>query len=239
MATCGARAAAGVKVSTGKRRELDEFFKAHPLVPVLAQPLPAGMTTLEGYARRTGQPVDQVKARAARSRWPDFSGRCGRLKRKAAGNSESVYRAGELDKFFKAHPLVPVLAQPLPAGLTTLDRYAERARRPAAPYWNMRPGFPAAVGRLARPGGGRLVYQEAAIEKYVASQPGLNKRPPLDLAGRNPDERTSPRRSARTSRIRRPRCCLIFAAAGRTASPRPGQTAVTGSVTWPGSSTPS
>lgn len=111
-------------------KELDEFFKAHPLVPVLAQPLPAGMTTLEGYARRTGQPVDQVKARAARSRWPDFPGRCGRLKRKAAGNSENVYRAGELDKFFKAHPLVPILAQPLPAGLTTLDRYAERARRP-------------------------------------------------------------------------------------------------------------
>jgi hypothetical protein len=104
--------------------------------------VPAGLTTLKDYALRTGRPVDQINEDEMHSGWPDFPGRLGRVRREGQWPGESLYRGEELDGFFKAHPLVflPVLADPLPAGMTTLDRYADQARRPAALHWGRRPG---------------------------------------------------------------------------------------------------
>jgi hypothetical protein len=111
----------------------------------------------------------------------------------------------------------PLLEEPLPAGMVTIDAYAAKiGRRPRylLHYWVSREGFPEPVGELpgnGRHGGGRRrkVYDEAALVTFRAGQPDLWGQPGqiLQMPGHNLDERVTlgyfadhvtPRRDRRT-----------------------------------------
>jgi hypothetical protein len=111
----------------------------------------------------------------------------------------------------------PLLEEPLPPGMVTIDTYAAKiGRQPRylLHYWVPREGFPEPVGELpgsGRHGGGRRrkVYDEAALTTFRAGQPDLWGQPgqTLQMPGRNPDERVTlgyfadhvtPRRDRRT-----------------------------------------
>jgi len=78
----------------------------------------------------------------------------------------------------------PLLKEPLPPGLVTIDGYAakiDRTRGYLLTSWLPRPGFPEPVGELpgmGRNGGGRRrkVYEEARLDAFRASQPDLAER---------------------------------------------------------------
>jgi len=155
--------------------------------PVL-DALSAGLVTLDGYARRHGYSSDTVAG--ARRRHGDFPQAIGRLRPApgARGRGRSVYARKALDRFFAAHPVLPVLAEPLPEGLITLHQYGQQAGRPAALTWGSRPGFPGPVGQLSP--SRRRVYREAEIGQWVTGQPTAGGGH-LDMAGRTPDDRIS------------------------------------------------
>jgi hypothetical protein len=97
----------------------------------------------------------------------------------------------------------PVLEEPLPPGVLTLDDYASRAGRSKdyiRIFWRPRAGFPDPVGELratGRHGGGRgkLAYSQAALDQFRAANPDLWGRgwdsALLEITDRSPDERIS------------------------------------------------
>ncbi len=116
-----------------------------------------------------------------------------------------------------ARDSLPLLEEPLPPGMVTIETYADqigRTPRYLLHYWLTRDGFPDPVGELpgrARRGGGRRrkVYDEAALADFRAGQPDLWGQPAQALAmpGHSRDERmtlgyfadhVTPRRDRRT-----------------------------------------
>jgi hypothetical protein len=86
---------------------------------------------------------------------------------------------------------VPPDDDPIPAGLTTLRIWAPRQGRTAGyvqRYWRRRPDFPEPVGELparGRHGGGlgELLFDEAALDAWLAEQPRLAPPERVDPAG--------------------------------------------------------
>ena len=95
----------------------------------------------------------------------------------------------------------PLLEEPLPPGLVTIDGYAATIGRTPGyllTEWLPRPGFPEPVGELpgrGRNGGGRRpkVYREAALAAFRASQPDLQGQGgrKMTVTGVGPDERVT------------------------------------------------
>lgn len=87
----------------------------------------------------------------------------------------------------------------IPAGLTTLHQWAPRHGRTydyVRQVWRRRPGFPDPAGEMparGRHGGGRgeLLFDEAALDAWLASQPDLAPPQRIDPASLRiyPDER--------------------------------------------------
>jgi hypothetical protein len=97
-----------------------------------------------------------------------------------------------------ASPL-PLLEEPLQAGLTTLAGYAAQrgvTESYIQSYWMPRPRFPRPVGRLAgrgRNGGGRgrKVYRVQDLDTFRAGEPGLQPRRVARIVYTGPDERVT------------------------------------------------
>jgi len=110
------------------------------------------MVTLAGYARREGYSRGTILGRQRRAAFPARAATLAPGGRRSAG----VYRDEELDLYFAAHPVLPVMTWPVPPGLVTLRGYGERAGRAAARSWRSRPGFPVPVGQLGRTAGPKV-----------------------------------------------------------------------------------
>jgi hypothetical protein len=85
----------------------------------------------------------------------------------------------------------------IPPGLTTLRGWAVRQGRTPSyvqGYWRRRPDFPSPVGELpsrGRHGGGRgeLLYDESALDEWLAGQQGLASPERIDTDVIDQDER--------------------------------------------------
>ena len=104
----------------------------------------------------------------------------------------------------------PLIAEPLPPGLTTLRDYAERigySSRYIRQHWGKRGGFPEPVGelpsrgRIGRGSGGlaELVYEQKSLDAFRARHADLWGRRPMQrvVTGRDLDERITPGEFAR------------------------------------------
>jgi hypothetical protein len=124
----------------------------------------------------------------------------------------------------------PVLDEPLPAGLITLEDYAPKIGRSARYimyYWRPMPGFPKHVGQLrtrARNGGGkgRKVYREAALDAFRDANPGTRPESTRRLVtadGLNLDQRVTWSKFAKIAGVDKQN---VYRYRGKPGTPRVG-----------------